>query len=141
MFQMSLTLLDPFAGKATRGYDIVAADYAAARIVADAVLVAFQNWSDLGVVEVRLTEVDAVAGVAGPNSNVDRGATMQFDLGAGQTASLNFPSPIVSTINSDRSVKLAEAVVLAWTTLFTGGSLTLSDGDSTTSVIKGTLDK
>lgn len=141
MFSYSVTLLDPFAGKATRTYAVVAATFTAARVITDAFLLAIQNWTDLAVVEERLTEIDPIAAAAGANSNIDRGATMQFDLGAGKTASLNFPSPLVSTINPDRSVDLADPLVSAWTAPFIAGDLTLSDGDVAIGVIKGTLDK
>ena len=138
---LSYTFQDPFNGVATRTYSLVAADYLAATTIAAAVLAAVQGWTDLAVVKQSLSEVTDIVASPGGNSNVDRGATMQFDLGASKTASINFPSPLVATINSDRSVDLANGLVAAWLAPFTAGDITVSDGELVVGTIKGTLDK
>jgi hypothetical protein len=140
-YRYSLTFNDPFAGVSTRSYSLVAITFTAARLIADTVLAAVQGWTDLAVVKEELVESDAIVAVAGANSNVDRGATMQFDTGGGTTASINFPSPLVSTINPDRSVDLANGLVAAWTAPYLAGDITVSDGELVLAVIKGTLDR
>lgn len=141
MWQYSLTVNDAFSGVATRTYNLVAADYASARIIADAVLAAAQNLSTAAVVKESLAEVDPIVAVPGGTSNVDEGLTWQFNLGGGKTASINFPSPVLSVVNSDRSVDLADPLVVALLTQYESGNITVSDGELVVSTLKGTLDR
>lgn len=140
-WKYSLSLRDNFNGIASRSFDIVAADYAAARVVADAILAASGNLSDAAISEERLTEVLPVASVAGPTSNVDVGITWSFDLGAGKTAAINFPSPVLTVVNPDRSVDLTDPLVVALMTLYENGSILVSDGEAVAGVIGGKLDR
>lgn len=136
-----LTFNDPFSGVSTRSYELVAADFAAARLIADTVLLASTNLSTAGIVEERLTEKITLAGVAGGTSNVDEGLTFQFDLGGPKRASINFPSPVLTVVNSDRSVDLDNALVIAWTAPFLAGDILISDGEVVADIIKGQLDR
>jgi len=137
----SLTFNDGFAGVATRTYAINAATFVAARLVADNILSAAQNLTTAWVVKELLTEGDAVAGAAGATSNVDEGLTWQFDLGGGKRASINFPSPVLSVVNTDRSVDLLDPLVVALLDIYTNGDIFVSDGELVLSVIKGQLDR
>lgn len=132
---------DAYNGKAARTFTLVAADYATARGIADNILAAFQNLSNAAVYEGKLSEVDTILSVADANSNIDEGITWQFNTGGSSTASINFPSPVKSVVNSDRSVDLADPLVAALLTIYTDGHITVSDGELVQFVIGGTLDK
>ncbi len=141
MFNYSLQFNDAFNGVATRTFNINAADITAARVTANAILAAAVNLTTAWVVKESLTQVDAVAGAAGATSNIDEGLTWQFDLGGGKTASINFPSPVLSVVNTDRSVDLADALVVALISIYENGSIFVSDGELVLSTIKGQLDR
>lgn len=137
----TLTFVDAYDRQVQRRYEVVGADYATARANADLVLAAAQNWTEGYVAKESLAEVSDIAGAFTAGANVDEGATMQFSLGGTKKASISFPMPLKSTINSDSTVDLTDALVLAFTGLITGGNVLISDGESATAVIKGKLDK
>ncbi|MCK5643001.1 MAG: hypothetical protein KAJ19_19495 [Gammaproteobacteria bacterium] len=137
----SMTFNDDFSGVVTRSYHIIAADFIAARVISDAMLLAATNLSTAGIQKDSLAEQGLPAVAAGAGSNIDVGATFQYDIGGGKRASLNFPAPLTSVINPDRSVDLADGLVVAWHAQFVAGNVLISDGEGVISVLRGTLDK
>jgi len=140
-FIYSMTFNDAFNGVATRQFALVAADFAAAKLIADAILAAAQGLTTAAIVRDALSDTSEIVAIADVSSNVDGGLTWQFSTGPGRTGSINFPSPVMSVVNSDRSVDLADPLVAALMTIYTDGDITVSDGELVAFVIKGQLDK
>jgi len=140
-FLYTMTFYDAFAGVATRSYHITALDFIAARVVADAQLAAGAALSTAGIQKDSLAEITSIAGVVGASSNIDEGITFQYNIGGGKRASISFPAPLTTVVNSDRSVDLSNPLVTAWNAQYLAGNILVSDGEGVVSVVKGQLDK
>ena len=117
------------------------ADYITARARADTLLAALQNLSELGLFKGALQEVDAVAGSAAAESNVDEGATLTWDLGSFKKAAQSIPGPVKAIFNTDGTVDPSTAQMVAWIAEMTSGEVTISDGEIASAFIRGILDK
>ena len=136
----TLTYLDAYTRQRQRHYELVGIDFTAAAVNAAALLTAAQALTNGAVVKSIVSEVDLIVAVPGAGSNVDAGATFQFGIGPGKRASVKFPMPVPSVVDGQGNIVLTDALVAAFTGLYTGGNLLLSDGEAATDILRGTLD-
>jgi hypothetical protein len=136
----TLSFLDAYTRLRQRHYELVGVDFTAAAANAVSLISAAQALTNGAVVKSIVSEVDLIVATPTAGSNVDAGATFQFAIGPGKRASVKFPMPIPSVVDTQGNVILTEAQVAAFTGLYTGGNLLLSDGESATDILRGTLD-
>lgn len=141
MWIYTLYFMDYYNRKAKRSYQVVGADYTTARANADLLLSAAQNLTEGYVAKDILSEVEDIAGAVTAGANVDEGASLQFSLGGTKTATLSFPMPIAGVRNVDGTIDILNAAVSAFTGLFTGGNVYISDGENAVDIIRGVLDR
>jgi len=142
---ISVTLRDAYGREKRKLYGLeTQVDLAAYNAVVAALMAAIAGVSDLGIVRCEL--VIGPYGVTDPvaGSNVDVGATFQALLeGAeGKKASHKLPGIKAAKVAADGTIDIADEDVAEYLALFeTAGPLTLSDGETVDTWLKGTLDK
>jgi hypothetical protein len=99
--------------------------------------------TDLELIAVNYTSKDTSAAFSGESdSNVDVGATFRVRLADGGAAAHKIPGFPMSKVGSNGDIDVADADVAAYFDLFkAAGPFYLSDGESLTEVLKGTLDE
>lgn len=111
--------------------------------VANALAADLQNVTDLQLLRIDLvvSMAESFAGVAG--SNIDVGATFSGYLqgGDGKKASLKLPGIKASLVASDGTVPITGNVSDYLDNWLTAGDLMLSDGETISAWISGSLDK
>lgn len=140
-FRFSITFKDLFNGTISRTFALASATQIDADTISAATLSAVQGLTDLAVVKTELVQFTNIVATAGANANIDRGMTSQFGLGGPKQASINFPSPVISVVNSDRTINQADGLVSALMALYLSGDLLVSDGEVVVDVLGAVLDK
>lgn len=146
MPKVSVTMIDDYGRTTKRVYEIeTQVDLATYTAAVAALLVDIQAVSDLGVVRADLILDGITAGYAvTAGANVDVGATFSglIDGGNGKKASLKLPGIKAAVVNADGTVDLTDADVIAYlANWLTAGDYMLSDGETISSWLRGTLDK
>lgn len=140
-YDVSVSIRDAFSGKTVRNYQVDAIDYPTALSDAAAMIASLEAYIGAGVLKYSVSTVTFENETPAAGSNIDEGATFQFDLGSGKTASLKIPSPDTGSVNTDRSIDLSDALVAALLAHWTAGPFLISDGETAVGPLKGTLDR
>lgn len=144
----SLTLVDAYGRVTTRRYEAVEQTLKADQVTdLENFLTQYAAVTDLGVIraDIVLTELATpFAFTAG--ANVDVGATFTGNVYGveGKKASLKLPGIKASLVNADGTITLTQADIEDWIELWveaTPHTLMLSDGETISSWIRGSLDK
>ncbi len=141
IYQMSVSYQDAFERRGTKRYELDAIDHptAVTNALALADALAGIMLADILSYSVGLDVIYADSVVAGANK--DTGVTISVDLGGGKRASLKIPTPLLTLINPDGTLDMADALITTLETLFTSGKVLISDGETALDFINGKLDK
>lgn len=140
LFNLSLSYVDAYQRRGTKGFVLDAVDYPTALTNAGTFVGELAN-AMMGDIlkysvatEVLYTDtVDALA-------NKDEGVTISCDLGGGKTAALKIPTPVKTYINPDGTVDLTDAIITALESTYIAGEVLISDGETVLDFLSGKLD-
>jgi hypothetical protein len=149
VFNLTVVLEDAY-GRATRknyetedisGVD-VGAEFLTARGFAATLMTALGNFSEARILSWDLGERVVYTDTVDAGANVDEGATIVIRKVNNKKAILKVPAPVNSVFNPDGTIDITDAIVTAYEAHFrvTGG-FTLSDGENSTEILSGRLDK
>lgn len=141
-YPLTLGMSDAYGRTTTRSFKVEAADFATAQGVVTAFIPDYQAATQLQVYKSELTDKQLYAGAPQGGANKDEGMTISCELASepGKKASLQVPGPVDAIRNVDGTIDIANAIMTALEANFTGGGVTISDGEEVNTFIKGTLD-
>lgn len=140
-FDVAVKLVDSYGRTTTRLFHSTETVLATELTTVATFMGTLQAVSDLGNQSEShaVTVVDVDAATAG--SNKDVGATLHCVLDNGKGYALKIPGIKDSMINTDGTVKLDDAAIIAYVANFkSGGKFTVSEGNLIASVAYGELD-
>lgn len=141
----TIRIVDAYGRSKRKLVELKSLDPAQAELDADNVYSAYSNVINGHPISMVVSGEKTYAGAAGAGSNVDTGVTMACQLfGRPERASLKWPTPDPAILNADGTVNLANAQVIAVQDLYVDGIgqvAYLSDGESITGFVSGSLDK
>lgn len=141
IYNGSTTLRDAFNRKSTRRYEIDAVDFVTALAAMAAFVIDLAALTDADVLRSEVGQKVEVVDSVTAGANIDEGLTLQFDLGAGKSASHKVPSPDKSIFDVNGNADLADALVSDYTDNFISSGFLVSDGETAVGVNSGKLDK
>jgi len=140
--QISVTYVDAYGRTTTRRVGTTSTTLAAAAVDAAALVAAMGDISDLGTIKYEIGEATPDLTAAAAGSNVDVGATLTAVLDNSKKYPLHVPGIAAAMLNADGTVKIDDALIIAYIALFlTGGHLRVSEGNYVVEVLHGELDK
>ena len=136
IYRVTHQYLDINNGETSKSYEGDFVDYATARASADLLLVDAQALTDAYLFEEQLTEVNQIAGTAGPASNVFERIDATLDLGAGKKANFKYPSPAAAAFIGNALDTTAAGI---WDNFIANFSTdwTVSDGENVSGTLRG----
>jgi len=141
----SIRILDAYGRSKRKKVELKSLDSAQAELDADNVYTAYAGVINGHAISMTVSGEKTYAGAAGAGSNVDTGVTMSCQLAnRPERAALKWPTPDPTILNGDGTVDLSNAAVVAVRDLYVDGVgqvAYLSDGESITGFISGSLDK
>lgn len=141
-YLVTFALKDAYNRTTRRQFKFDDIDLSAALINAGLFATAYQNISELALVEYRVTDVNPVASVAAAGSNVDEGATFRAQLDTpNKYASVQVPGIIQAARNTDGTIDMSNAQIQAWVAFYESGLVTASDFETVVTIESGKLDK
>jgi hypothetical protein len=143
VYPAKLWFLDYYGRETTRSYQVEATDFAAAETQLAAFVPLVQAVTMLSVYKARLSSDQLFAGVVSANANRDEGQTITAEIGGivGKKGSIQLPGPILTIRNSDGTINIDDAAMLALEAGFPAQGVLVSDGEEVDSFVKSTLDK
>ena len=142
LYQVGLTLKDAYNRTTHRTFKFDDLTLAGAVINVGLFVTAYQDITELQVVESRLTDVVTYAGAPQAGSNIDEGATFRAALDTpNKYASVSVPGIIAAARGPQGVIDMANADVVTWVGFYESGLVTASDGETVTTIESGVLDK
>lgn len=142
LYPAKVWLVDAYGRETTRTYQVNAADFAAAETAFNAFVPLLQAVTMLHAYKSRLSSDTLFAGVVTANANKDEGQTISAEIGGvtGKKGSIQLPGPTLAIRNSDGTIDIDNAAMLALEAGFSTYDVRVSDGETVDSFIKSTLD-
>ena len=142
IYQVGLTLKDAYNRTTHRGFKFDDLTLAGAVINVGLFVTAYQDITELQVVESRLTDVITYAGAPVAGSNIDEGATFRAALDTpNKYASVSVPGIIAAARGPQGVIDMTDADIVTWVGFYESGLVTASDGETVTTIESGILDK
>ena len=142
IYNVSLTLKDAYNRTTRRSFKFDDLTLAGAVINVGLFVTAYQDITELQVVESRLTDVVTYAGAPSAGSNIDEGATFRAALDTpNKYASISVPGIIAAARGPNGVIDMANADIVTWVGFYESGLVTASDAETVTTVESGILDK
>ena len=142
IYQVGLTLKDAYNRTTHRSFKFDDLTLAGAVINVGLFVTAYQDITELQVVESRLTDVITYAGAPVAGSNIDEGATFRAALDTpNKYASVSVPGIIAAARGPQGVIDMAHADIVTWVGFYESGLVTASDGETVTTIESGVLDK
>jgi len=142
IYNVSLTLKDAYNRTTRRSFKFDDLTLAGAVINVGLFVTAYQDITELQVVESRLTDVQTYAGAPGAGSNIDEGATFRAALDTpNKYASVSVPGIIAAARGPNGVIDMANADIVTWAGFYSSGLVTASDAETVVAVESGMLDK
>jgi hypothetical protein len=142
LYQVSLTLKDAYNRTTHRSFKFDDLTLAGAVVNVGLFVTAYQDITQLQVVESRLTDVQTYAGAPGAGSNIDEGATFRAALSTpNKYGSVQVPGIIDAARGPLGVIDMANADIVAWVAYYESGLVTASDGETVSTIESGILDK
>lgn len=142
-WQLVISLQDDFNRKTTRSFDIEAADYPAALIVASNFVDDYVPITNLRVLKYTVGQEIPYAGVTVAGANTDAGLTVSWELTPliGKLATTKVPGPPLNLFDTDGKLLISDARMVAFAAHFLAGNVYVSDGETVGLLKSGKLDK
>jgi len=142
LYPAKIWFADAYGRETTRTYQVNAADFAAAETALQTFVPLVQAVTMLHAYKSRLSSDTLYAGVVTANANKDEGQTISAEIGGvtGKKGSIQLPGPTLAIRNSDGTIDIDSAVMLALEAGFAAQDIRVSDGETVDSFIKSTLD-
>jgi len=142
IYNVSLTLKDAYNRTTRRSFKFDDLTLAGAVINVGLFVTAYQDITELQVVESRLTDVNTYAGAPGAGSNIDEGATFRAALDTpNKYASISVPGIIAAARGPNGVIDMTDADIVTWVGFYESGLVTASDAETVTTIESGMLDK
>ena len=142
IYNVSLTLKDAYNRTTRRSFKFDDLTLAGAVINVGLFVTAYQDITELQVVESRLTDVNTYAGAPGAGSNIDEGATFRAALDTpNKYASISVPGIIAAARGPNGVIDMTDADIVTWVGFYESGLVTASDAETVVAVESGMLDK
>jgi len=142
LYQVGLTLKDAYNRTTHRTFKFDDLTLAGAVINVGLFVTAYQDITELQVVESRLTDVVTYAGAPAAGSNIDEGATFRAALDTpNKYASVSVPGIIAAARGAQGVIDMTNADIVTWVGFYESGLVTASDGETVTTIESGILDK
>ena len=142
IYQVGLTLKDAYNRTTRRSFKFDDLTLAGAVVNVGLFVTAYQDITELQVVESRLTDVVTYAGAPGANSNIDEGATFRAALDTpNKYASVQVPGIIAAARGPLGVIDMTNADIVTWVGFYESGLVTASDAETVTTIESGMLDK
>ena len=142
IYQVGLTLKDAYNRTTRRSFKFDDLTLAGAVINVGLFVTAYQDITELQVVESRLTDVNTYAGAPGAGSNIDEGATFRAALDTpNKYASISVPGIIAAARGPNGVIDMTNADIVTWVGFYESGLVTASDAETVVTVESGMLDK
>jgi len=142
IYNVGLTLKDAYNRTTRRSFKFDDLTLAGAVINVGLFVTAYQDITELQVVESRLTDVQTYAGAPGAGSNIDEGATFRAALDTpNKYASISVPGIIAAARGPNGVIDMTNADIVTWVGFYESGLVTASDAETVVTVESGMLDK
>ena len=142
IYNVSLILKDAYNRTTRRSFKFDDLTLAGAVINVGLFVTAYQDITELQVVESRLTDVNTYAGAPGAGSNIDEGATFRAALDTpNKYASVQVPGIIAAARGPLGVIDMTNADIVTWVGFYESGLVTASDAETVTTIESGMLDK
>ena len=142
IYNVSLTLKDAYNRTTRRSFKFDDLTLAGAVINVGLFVTAYQDITELQVVESRLTDVNTYAGAPGAGSNIDEGATFRAALDTpNKYASISVPGIIAAARGPNGVIDMTDADIVTWVGFYESGLVTASDAETVLTIESGMLDK
>ena len=142
LYQVGLTLKDAYNRITHRTFKFDDLTLAGAVINVGLFVTAYQDITELQVIESRLTDVVTYAGAPQAGSNIDEGATFRAALDTpNKYASVSVPGIIAAARGPNGVIDMTNADITTWVGFYESGLVTASDGETVTTIESGILDK
>jgi len=142
IYNVSLTLKDAYNRTTRRSFKFDDLTLAGAVINVGLFVTAYQDITELQVVESRLTDVNTYAGAPGAGSNIDEGATFRAALDTpNKYASISVPGIIAAARGPNGVIDMTDADIVTWVGFYESGLVTASDAETVVTIESGMLDK
>jgi hypothetical protein len=142
-FKAQVVLIDSMGREVTKNYECEATVLATAQTDVAALITTLEAITDLGVVKVNYSVMDASeASAAAAGSNRDVGATFKLRAADGGTISHKVPGFDATIADGAGNIDPEdEAVVAYFANFLSAGAFTLNDGEVITAILSGSMDK
>ena len=142
IYNVGLTLKDAYNRTTRRTFKFDDLTLAGAVINVGLFVTAYQDITELQVVESRLTDVITYAGAPVAGSNIDEGATFRAALDTpNKYASISVPGIIAASRGPNGVIDMTNADIVTWVGFYESGLVTASDAETVTTIESGMLDK
>lgn len=140
-FEVGIELLDAYGRITTRRFSVTDATIADALTSVGGLITDFLAVSDLGTVKHDIATRTVATNAAQAGANKDVGGTLHCRLDNAKMYPLKIPGVKASMVNTDGSLKIADADIVAYVANFlTGGKFRVSEGNYITEILYGELD-
>lgn len=140
-FQLSLSYIDAYKRRGTKGFVLSAVDYPTALTNAGTFVGELANAMMANILKYSVATEVVYSDTLDPLANKDEGVTISCDLGGGKTAALKIPTPVKTYVNADGTVDLTDAIITALESTYIAGEVLISDGEVVIDFLSGKLDK
>jgi len=138
-------MIDAFGRRATKRFqsDPAVLDFATALSNAADLVADLAALSELRVLAYTVGQRVTYSDTVDTGANKDEGATLVVELIDNKRHAMKVPGPIQTIRNADGTIDVTDASVLNYVANFLDGSTlwTVSDGETVSEVLSGTLDK
>lgn len=139
---LTFTIRDAYARRGSKRFEGTATTLATAETHAAGLLADWQDVSDVGFDMQTFNSSEVLSEAPGAGANLDAGATIHCRLDNGKLYAFKVPAIKPSLVNTDGTVKIADAAVVALLGNFAAaGNYRVSEGDAIADVLYGELDR
>jgi hypothetical protein len=141
-FSATVRLIDSLNREKSKTYEMETDVLATAQTAMALLITDLEAVTDLGVVSVSYVfKDDSEASAAAAGSNVDEGGTFRLRLNNGKIASYKIPGFPIAKAASGGNIDVSDVDVAAYFANFEpAGSFTLSEGNTVSDVLTGSMD-
>jgi len=144
-YSCTVEMIDAFGRRASKRFqsDPAMLDFATALTAAGDLAADLAALSELRILAYTVAQRVTYSDTADTGANRDEGATLVVELIDNKRHAMKVPGPIQGVRNTDGTIDVTDAAVLNYVANFLDGSTlwTVSDGETVSQVLSGTLDE
>lgn len=141
IYPMAVSMIDAYNRPVNKRFDVSAADYAAALVVAGNFASDLADITECRILSYTVATRVTYSDVVTAGANRDEGVTLSVRTADNEKAVIKVPGPINDIFQADGSVDLTDGAVTAFIANYLSGSVLVDDGEVVTELISGRLDK